>query len=324
VHPRQAVPAPLLRLSLHQAGVVTREQALGLDVSRHVLARLVSSGSWRRISSGVFHTLPSEPAWDALAWAGVLIGGPHARLGGESSGHVYGLITPSPLPVDILVPLELPVARKGPWRFRRETVGIRSPRTIGSPPRLTASDTILDLAASRAEGEVVNLVVEALRRSLSTPDRLLVALGERPRQRHRALLAALLADAAGIESTLELDYLQRVERPHGLPVAARQGSSIDLPYRHDVEYRGYDLLVELDGRVGHDGSGRFRDMRRDNRHLLRGAVTLRYGWFDVRETPCLVAYQVYLALAARGYLEPFHRCPRCKGIPEKTLKDLAA
>ena len=43
---------------------------------------------------------------------------------------------------------------------------------------------------------------------------------------------------------------------------------MDLPYRTDVDYEEYGLLVELDGRRGHDGAGRFRDMNRDNRHVL--------------------------------------------------------
>ena len=84
VHPRREVPAPLLRLASLQDDLVTREQALGHGVSRQVLERLVNSGTWLRISPGLFATVPVPPSWEALAWGGTLLGGPHARLGPES------------------------------------------------------------------------------------------------------------------------------------------------------------------------------------------------------------------------------------------------
>jgi hypothetical protein len=35
--------------------------------------------------------------------------------------------------------------------------------------------------------------------------------------------------------------------------------------------------------------------------------------------PLKLAYQVYLALAARRYLEAFLRCRRCRAVPESEL-----
>ena len=121
------------------------------------------------------------------------------------------------------------------------------------------------------------------------------------------------AEAAdGVESYLELLFVRTVERPHGLPRGRRQRSRTGLPYRRDVDYRPYALIAELDGLLGHEGEGRFRDMNRDNLHVLCGEATLRYGYFDVSSRPCAVAFQIHLALTQRGYLEPFRRCPRCR------------
>ena len=86
-----------------------------------------------------------------------------------------------------------------------------------------------------------------------------------------------------------------------------------------MDYDPFSLIVELDGRIGHEGEGRFRDMNRDNRHALRDATTLRYGYFDVSSKPCPVAFQVYLALVKRGYVEPFQRCWRCSGASDADL-----
>ena len=60
-------------------------------------------------------------------------------------------------------------------------------------------------------------------------------------------------------------------------------------------------------------------MNRDNRHALRDELTLRFGYFDVSGRPCPVAFQVYLALVKRGYLEPFRRCRNCLNVPEADL-----
>jgi len=320
MYARVEVPPPLLRLACLQGGVVTREQVFAHGVSRAVLDRLVDSGSWQRISRGLFSTVNAPPTWEALAWGGTLLGGPRSRLGPESSAYLYGLQKQAPLPIDILVPAARPVRVEGPWRFVRENPSIRSGRSRDDPPRLTAECTVLDLAASRPVDQVVGLVTDAVRLRLTTTDRLRAALDDRARHRHRQLLAGLLSDVAeGVDSRLELLYLRSVERPHGLPRGRRQGSRAGLPYRRDVEYPEFGLLVELDGKAGHEGSGRFRDMDRDNRHALLSELTLRYGYYDVSSRPCLVAAQVYRALAGRGYAEAFIRCARCSAVPDGYL-----
>ena len=64
-------------------------------------------------------------------------------------------------------------------------------------------------------------------------------------------------------------------------------------------------------------------MNRDNRHVLRGKPTLRYGWWDVMARPCEVAFQVFSALAQRGYQRIFGRCHRCSAVPDSNLVNLA-
>ena len=71
------------------------------------------------------------------------------------------------------------------------------------------------------------------------------------------------------------------------------------------------MLVELDGRAVHDGVSRFGDMRRDNRFAARDWLTLRHGWFDVVNRPCVVAFEVASVLVRRGWTGLPSRCPRC-------------
>jgi hypothetical protein len=87
----------------------------------------------------------------------------------------------------------------------------------------------------------------------------------------------------------------------------------------DVDYEDFALIVGLDGRTGHEGVGRFRDMDRDNRHALVDATTLRFGHYNLASRPCAVAFQVYCALAVRGYVEVFLRCRNCIAVPDHDL-----
>ncbi|WP_375431159.1 hypothetical protein [uncultured Friedmanniella sp.] len=316
MHPRATVPPALLRLARCQAGALTREQVLAHGMSSDVLGRLSRSGEWPRLGQGVFATSPGPPSWDTMAWAGVLVGGDQARLGARASGHLHGLVSAAPEPIDVLVPLGRAVRVRGPWVFSQERPGARSGRVTGSPPRLLAGETLLDLTSDCTESELVDLVMLATAQRLVTAAGLLAALAGRSRHRHRRLLETLLGDMAeGVESKLELNYLRDVERAHGLPDGNRQRYRGGLRHRTDVGYDDFGLLVELDGRLGHEGAGRFRDMRRDNDFVLRSLITLRYGWPDVVDRPCEVAFQVWTVLAGRGRAEPFVRCRRCERVP---------
>jgi hypothetical protein len=314
VHARQPVPEALLRLARLQDGVVTREQALGTGFNRAGIERMLGSGAWTRLSAGCYFAASVTAPWASLAWAGVLIGGDEARLGGLAAAHLHRLTESAPESIPVLVPMRSGVPRvSGPWLFRRERPGARLPRTVGSPPRLTVEDTVLDLACG-ADSDVkamVHWVTAAVQARLTTPERLRRAAAARHFMRHRRLLDDLLSDVgAGVRSPLELGYLRKVERPHELPQAARQirrrGTEVD------VYYEEFRLLVELDGRLGHADMGRFRDMRRDNWATTDGLATLRYGSGDVFGSPCEVAREVGVNLVRRGWELGSSRCDNCR------------
>lgn len=110
-----------------------------------------------------------------------------------------------------------------------------------------------------------------------------------------------------------------MERAHGLPRGTRQARAQRGRAYRDVRYEKYATLVELDGQVHADQ--RLRDARRDNAALLQGEVTLRYGWPDVTERACGVAWQVAAILRSRGWQDEGRRCPRCQGARDADLSD---
>jgi hypothetical protein len=147
---------------------------------------------------------------------------------------------------------------------------------------------------------------------LTTPDRLAAALARRGRVRWRRPLLAALSDVDdGCHSLLEWHYLNRVERPHGLPRADRQSPTMGVRRRYrDVHYREYRTVVELDGRVAHPEHRRSLDRQRGNAETEDGNQPLCYGWGDVEESPCDSAVQVGKVLQSGGWSGQPHPCGR--------------
>lgn len=316
VRARQPVPEDLALLTRLQDGVVTREQALAHGLADSAITRLVRDGFWVRIVRGVYVTTSTMPGWPALASAGVLIGGDRARLGGLAAAHLHGLVTDPPPLLTVLIPRAVAIPQvSGPWQFHREHPGARQPTTVGTPARLTIEDTVLDLVNDPdcQDRDAVNWLTVAVNSRRTTPRKILRAAEWRHFNPRRALLDKTLGDvAAGARSPLEIDYLNLVERAHGLPVGRRQQSRRGTEV--DVLYEKYRLLVELDGRLGHEGMGRFRDMRRDNASTSDGLATLRYGKADVFGLPCEVAAEVSRNLTLRGWEGPGHPCSGCQNV----------
>ena len=65
-----------------------------------------------------------------------------------------------------------------------------------------------------------------------------------------------------------------------------------MPWRHDIGYPQFRVLVELDGRLGHEGQSRVADTRRDRGNAAAGWLTLRAGWLDVTTAPWPLAAEV--------------------------------
>lgn len=308
MYARTPIPEPLVRLAKVQHGVVTSEQCYALGVGRHALRRLIEQDVWRRLAPGVLFTAGPPVPWPALVWGGVLAGGDRALAAGWAAGHLWGLIKQPPDEIQILIPYGRTPRALGPWRFTRTR---QLPRPFGDPPRTTLADTVLDLAVLDPDRTAV-WINEAVHSRKVSAAMIRRSLDARPRQPHRKLIESMLNDQVeGIHSELERRYARLVERAHGLPTGRRQVST--GRYRVDVEY-GL-LIIELDGRLGHTGAGRFRDMTRDNVHALEGRITLRFGWQDVTANPCGVARQVASILTQQGWAGPLATCPRCRAMP---------
>ena len=246
--------------------------------------------------------------WLGRAWAGVLLGGDHATLGGTSAAFLHGLEKAEPTRITVYTRRQ--VSPKTGFQFIRRT------RTSGGePPRTTYEATVVDLCADLDEDELAALLADALSSRKTKAKQLLDEIAGRRRVPHRNLLRQVLGDTSqGAHSALERRYLTDVERAHGLPAATRQAHA-HAKHRNDVWYEDYGLLVELDGKAHHRGSAALHDRARDNDHALLGLITLRFGWNDVAGiAACQTAELVAAALAGRGWPGPLTPCSRCARV----------
>lgn len=307
-----------MELAAAQSGVVSADQLNLCDFSLRSAERLVAQRHWRRLTTGIYRVGPDEPPWLGMAWAGVLLGGQHARLGFGAAGHLWGLVGDEPLSITVLVPKGRDIVDRERWVFARETAGCREQRSPGSPSRTTVEDTVIDLGRGASEKEVHDVVMKAVQSRRTTAQRILARVDQRAKVSHRRYLHELLADVAeGAQSALELRYLNTVERAHGLPRGVRQARARRGKAYRDVRYEKYSTIVELDGLL--HALEKLRDARRDNAALMDGEVTLRYGWPDVTERPCQVAREVAAILNQRGWPGAATRCRSCQSAREADL-----
>lgn len=314
MHPRLAVSDGLAQLAAAQSGVVSTAQLEAHGFTRNAAAGRVNRGYWSRLARGIYFLSPLAPQWSALAWAGLLLGGAEATLGGSTAAYLWGFARAEQMPIQILVSASARAPVDTPWWvFHRTRISLR-PR--GTPPRTSVERTVLDLCAEEPQ-RIVHWVTEAVGSRLTTPDRLREELATRKRHPVRQQLRELLGDVRrGAHSPLEVCYLRDVERAHGIAAGRRQvrGSG----YVRDVDYPE-GLIVELDGQLGHTGVAAFRDMDRDNYHLVRGRPTLRFGWEQCRSEPCRVAALVVAVRRSLGWGGTMTRCARCRHIPDQDL-----
>ena len=111
---------------------------------------------------------------------------------------------------------------------------------------------------------------------------------------------------------MEIRYMRDVERAHGLPHGQRQLSSrLDGSAIHDIGYVDQRVLVELDGRLGHEGpEARLKDGVRDRRSATTGWLTIRAFWRDVVAYPCQLALDVGAVLQSRSWTGRVRPCRR--------------
>jgi hypothetical protein len=310
-----AVKGQMLDFLHHvQSGVLARWQLLENGLTDNDIERMLRRRELRRAWPAVYVTHTGPLTLAQRQWVAVLACWP-AALTLESA-------VPNERPEQIHVAVD--VKRN----LRIQPPGVIAHRMAGfeadvdwrsSPPRVHVHRAVLELMQARIrDGDVAGAyaaLANACHRR-TTPDRILRALARRERVSGRRLIEGMLTDLRdGVCSVLERGYLERVERPHGLPRAERQRTSTATGSRtdQDVRYEKYGVVIELDGRSIHDNPGAWdADARRDLAELaVSDAVIARVTYGLVFGGQCETAGWVAQILRRQGWDGTPHRCPLC-------------
>jgi very-short-patch-repair endonuclease len=281
-------------LAQRQHGIVARGQLLGLGMSADQIGRRLRRGYLHPVHRGVYAVGHRFLAREGRWLAAVLACGSGSVLSHRSAGALWGVVSPSQMPVD--------VTRAGSGRRRRGICLHRSPlrsdescALIGIP--LTGvSRTILDLAAVLPRGRVERALNEV--EVLGLTDRISIpSLLERyPRRRGTAMLRDLLADSGTIRGVTKRELEARFKAvldSTDLP-RPRLNASVAVGgrfYEVDCLWARERLIVELDGRLTHGTARAFeRDRARDRALLGDGWRVVRITWRQLhREAPTLLS-----------------------------------
>lgn len=308
-----------------QAGVIARRQALATELTENGIERLLRNRELVHVFPGVYvnHTGPLTDL--QREWAAILTCR-RAALAGRSALTRAGIATGSDheprrrlREVEIAIPHDAKAVHRPGVRVsrRRDFSAIVHPTK--TPPTLRIEEAVLDVAQAANELTAAAILSDACRSRKTTAGRLRQTACNRTRLRQRAFLLGVLEDAAaGTHSLLEWRYRRDVELAHALPHALRQVHTRDADrtaYR-DVAYTEHGLVVELDGRLGHDlAVDRWSDLDRDIASAEAGLHTVRLGYGQVL-TPCRTAAGIARVLTARGWRENPQVCgDRCSLKP---------
>lgn len=314
-----------------QFGLLTRSQCLGAGLTDDAVGWRLERGWWVAVHPGVYLTVPGREDWWTRALAAQLAVG-DAAWSHDTAAFVHGIAAKPPRVVDLLVGHDRRVATpSGALVHRRRGDVNRFVDELHWPWRTTidwahgaAGETILDVSASASVDETFALLGRAFQRRLTTEGTLRGRLSRRARHPRRALLELVLGDVAGgAESTMEVRYLRDVERAHGLPTCERPFTAQrDRCQLHDIGYVAQRVLVELDGRLGHDGpEARVKDGIRDRRGATSGWLTVRAFWRDVAGFPCELALDTGAVLNSRGWRGRVRPCRRRQcSVRERLLR----
>lgn len=304
-------------IAAEQGGVLTRQQLCDLGVPLAIVRSRLRARAWQQAFPGVYVIFTGPLPFVTRVWASLLYAGPGSCASHHTAAYLAGLQDRAPDVLDISVPHGRRLSRQAGVRIHQSRRLGDARHPVRQPPQTRIEDTVLDLSDSAPSAEpVIDVVLRACQRRLTTPARLRERARARTRLRWRRLIDELLEDvSAGVLTPLEQRYLRDVEQAHGLPRG--EYNSTDGPvgrrrYR-DVRYHRYRTLVELDGQAAHPADRRELDDLRDNEVAEQAHLTtLRYGWRSVTTRRCSTAGQIARVFTGRGWTGTPTRCgPHC-------------
>jgi hypothetical protein len=294
----------------HQDGVLTREQALNLGLTRGAIAHRVSTGLWQWLLPGVLLLEPGEPSRRQLLIAACRWAGDGALVDGPSACFWHGIsvATYDPSIVNIVVATDSSLRDQRFVRVRRTCsvphgVGNDLVRYVDLPTALVATPQQLPERPASA------LLAEAVQRRRVEVDDLVAALALGPRRGRDQVRRSLDDLQAGIRSVAEADVRRIVAGSPTLPEPI-WNALLRLPCGRlvspDALWRSAGLVHETNGVRFHAWVSDFESMQeRHDAMTAAGLVVLHNAPRRLRIAPAAVL----------GELERCFAANRGRGLP---------
>ena len=277
-------------------GAISRRDLLAEGMTRSAVAWWLGNGRLCPLHLGVYALGHVERSPLFAANAALLACGPDAVLSHRSAAALWRLIDGWPEQVEVTAP----------GRHRRP--GVLAHQTRSLPPSqvtrhrdlpvTTPARTLLDLAESLPEHELVRAVNEAQVLRVVTADDLVSTLigahGRHGAPRLRAIVAPGDAPTESVLEDLAVAWLERYDVPRPERNQWIAGKRVDMLWRAER------VIVELDGRTFHDHPQAFeRDRERDAELAARGWIVIRITWRRLKHEPAEEARRLKRILERR-------------------------
>jgi very-short-patch-repair endonuclease len=264
--------------------------------------RLVRSGRWTRLLSGIYLSAEAPVTWFTWAHVGVLMGGPGAVLLGESAAALRALV-PQTLPVWVAIPTGRRCRRSAPnVRVFRVDVPARDRVMVQGLPSTSRLRTAVDVAhlmpLVRAQPIVDRMLV---RGQVDLAE--LTATVTASRRVGSASARRLMRSANDLAAAESERMARRLFREAGItgwvanhPVRVLGGSTLKV----DLALPRLRIAVEVKGWVFHSESDRAtNDDQRVSDLGIAGWIVIPVGWLQLKTDPTGVVARVQAAIDAR-------------------------
>jgi hypothetical protein len=302
-----AMDQAVRRFADRQCGMFSAIQAHSAGASPKVIKWRVETGTWERVTRGVYR-LPGAPdTWKQRLWIALLVAGPCAAVAREAAAALWGIPGFPEGPVEIVAAHGMKDHRLRYGKFH-ETRRLPSSHVtiVDGIPVTTLERTLFDLAGAVNEKRADRAIENVLARRHTTVERLWgvwadIAAPHRPGTRvMRKLLIKRGPAYVARESELEIRFTELLDA-YGIAQPSWQVDIGDDDFigRVDCLFRRARLIVELDGRIGHVGPlDEARDAARDKRLRALGYRVRRFTWADVVLRPRWVISELQQELRA--------------------------
>jgi very-short-patch-repair endonuclease/predicted transcriptional regulator of viral defense system len=263
------------RLARRQHGLVTRRQLLELGMESRAIGRRLESKRLIRVRRGVYRVGPIAQPWEPEV-AAILAVGEGAVLSHDSAAFLYQL-HPHPARPDLVhvtVTARQPGSKPDIQIHRATCLPPDEVTRRHRIPVTTPARTILDIAPDLDEAALEQVLAQAHRKLLATPQALHTLIARYPRRSGTPALRAALGAKPKLSRSKPERRLLEAFRRAGLPEpetnAPVAGFEVDFLWTEQA------LVVEVDGHPFHSARpDRRRDHERDARLTELGYAVLR-------------------------------------------------